>query len=1312
MKTKLFFLLLLLLFTPYIANNQEVKTANTIFLRESAQRTLLNLPILKLPDRYKGAKAPELPPVLDNSRLPFFRPIFMQEGPSCGQASAIGYAFTYEINRLRGLASNSSMTQYPPHFAWNWENGGEGWYGVSFMHSFEVLKSVGTPNIKTFGGFVGPYGNDETYYGRYWMSGYDKYYQAMKNRLQEVYRIDVSTMEGIQTLKYWLFDHLDGSTYGGVANFYANVPGPDLLPEGTPEAGKHVTTYWGEPTHAMTICGYNDSIRWDYNGDGLYTNDIDINGDGQINLKDREIGGFIFANSWGVGNGDNGFHYMTYRSCVDSIPVNGSIKNGIWNSEVYVQYVKENTEPKLTAKITIKYTHRGKLRVRMGYSTNLNATQPDYVMMFPILNYQGGNHYMQGGNHEYDKTIEFGLDISPMMDMIPNGTKARFFLLVDENDPEDEDEGEIIGFSLMDYTGGEKEIPCSQSHIPLENGTTSLWIDHTVEYDAPNITTEILKGATAGQEYYYQVEAKGGTPPYFYTIDKNYTVQTGSREFIPINGTNYEDTLILQNLEFDFPFYGEKYHQLNISEKGYVYFDEYLTDEYSHFYQLFQENKVIAPFLLSDAKDTIVSEEIRYQGNSDSACIRWKSHISNEPSSVLNFSLTLYKNGEIGFSYGETAFETTQWIAGLSSGKDGLYQFTQNSTFPEIPDNYFIRFSPPALELDSLQLSPGGILSGMFKEEYMDKSMRIKVRDASNLKAVKNLSFSSEAFSLLQITDFSTRNPYDTSILGYGDTVAIKIKVENKGMLPESKVKLKIRSSSPYIKLQTEELELGDFDTGESKEIEDAFTFVIAGNIPASLRFNINAILETQAGESWEKQFFFRATSPILKAGFNKVVNDNDSTLSPGDVADILIDITNTGVIPVQDISIHAYSPSEDVTLNISEGLIDSLRTGETKQVLFNISIDENAAKELFFPVNISISNERGYHSIQSVILVAGKATESFETGDFSQFHWQTSSSYSENSWSIVSTNSFDGEYAAQSKYNQYGISELSLKENFLVPGNIEFYYFLNSPEVQLFYKNGSSSPQACTGYGDWFTKIFPVNKGQETIRWLSFFNDSTEHALLDHISFPLTGAENPVLRITPTGIQDSIFGSTGYEKNIFIENLSDGNIYFSTLIVDSLDNTVDWAKISPGYGKLARGESIPCKIHLNTQDLAQGISKAILRIFDHAGKHLDIPLQFTLWDVERNACNDFAIASFPNPFRDKIKIDFTLREEQNIEIQIFDLQGNIIKSGYLGKLKTGTHNFYWNGENDQGVQLPSGVYFFVISSEKSVCSQKLVKIR
>ena len=51
---------------------------------------------------------------MDNSTSIHFPPIFNQYGFSCNQASSIGYVFTYEINRLRGVASDAPERLYSP----------------------------------------------------------------------------------------------------------------------------------------------------------------------------------------------------------------------------------------------------------------------------------------------------------------------------------------------------------------------------------------------------------------------------------------------------------------------------------------------------------------------------------------------------------------------------------------------------------------------------------------------------------------------------------------------------------------------------------------------------------------------------------------------------------------------------------------------------------------------------------------------------------------------------------------------------------------------------------------------------------------------------------------------------------------------------------------------------------------------------------------------------------------------------------------------------------------------------------------------
>ncbi len=99
---------------------------------------------LSLPENLKFAA---LPAIVDNSALPYLRPVFSQVGASCGQAASVGYNFTYEINHARNLPADTSLNQYPTHFAYNFDNTGYEYFGVSYLNSFEILKKCGTMNV-------------------------------------------------------------------------------------------------------------------------------------------------------------------------------------------------------------------------------------------------------------------------------------------------------------------------------------------------------------------------------------------------------------------------------------------------------------------------------------------------------------------------------------------------------------------------------------------------------------------------------------------------------------------------------------------------------------------------------------------------------------------------------------------------------------------------------------------------------------------------------------------------------------------------------------------------------------------------------------------------------------------------------------------------------------------------------------------------------------------------------------------------------------------------------------------------------------
>ena len=59
------------------------------------------------------------------------------------------------------------------------------------------------------------------------------------------------------------------------------------------------------------------------------------------------------------------------------------------------------------------------------------------------------------------------------------------------------------------------------------------------------------------------------------------------------------------------------------------------------------------------------------------------------------------------------------------------------------------------------------------------------------------------------------------------------------------------------------------------------------------------------------------------------------------------------------------------------------------------------------------------------------------------------------------------------------------------------------------------------------------------------------------------------------------------------------------------------------------------------------------------------------------------------------LKITFKSSDFGNINLKIYNLAGEFIKTVYIGPVEKGDiYNYYWDGLNEQGSAVSSGVYF------------------
>jgi hypothetical protein len=83
-----------------------------------------------------------------------------------------------------------------------------------------------------------------------------------------------------------------------------------------------------------------------------------------------------------------------------------------------------------------------------------------------------------------------------------------------------------------------------------------------------------------------------------------------------------------------------------------------------------------------------------------------------------------------------------------------------------------------------------------------------------------------------------------------------------------------------------------------------------------------------------------------------------------------------------------------------------------------------------------------------------------------------------------------------------------------------------------------------------------------------------------------------------------------------------------------------------------------------------------------------------------------------PNPFRWASTVTIDLPEARSTEARIHDSTGREIRRFAMGLLTAGRHTIHWNGTDDRGRKVPSGIYLFRIQAGAAVERRTLVLIR
>jgi hypothetical protein len=85
---------------------------------------------------------------------------------------------------------------------------------------------------------------------------------------------------------------------------------------------------------------------------------------------------------------------------------------------------------------------------------------------------------------------------------------------------------------------------------------------------------------------------------------------------------------------------------------------------------------------------------------------------------------------------------------------------------------------------------------------------------------------------------------------------------------------------------------------------------------------------------------------------------------------------------------------------------------------------------------------------------------------------------------------------------------------------------------------------------------------------------------------------------------------------------------------------------------------------------------------------------------------------NYPNPFNPATTIKYDLPKTTRVTLRIFDIMGRQVKTLIDEEKDAGYHYLIWEGKDDKGRPVTSGIYFYRLETSSFTFVQKLMLLR
>jgi flagellar hook assembly protein FlgD len=126
-----------------------------------------------------------------------------------------------------------------------------------------------------------------------------------------------------------------------------------------------------------------------------------------------------------------------------------------------------------------------------------------------------------------------------------------------------------------------------------------------------------------------------------------------------------------------------------------------------------------------------------------------------------------------------------------------------------------------------------------------------------------------------------------------------------------------------------------------------------------------------------------------------------------------------------------------------------------------------------------------------------------------------------------------------------------------------------------------------------------------------------------------------------------------------------------------------------------------------------KGPTPIVNQTFANSGNFTNMTLNWTPSNSNTETINMKAsLSCFPNPFIDKLTVNFNLSDLQRVNVSIYNPEGSLVKILADEMMAEGIHNLNWDATNSRGNQVSKGIFFIKVTAGGKSTVKKVVLSR